>query len=128
MDVVKVALFGLFATVCVCIVRQQQKDVAAVLCAACGAMLCLLVCDNLYQVMYSFYQLSETAGVDSVSLQCVVKVVGIGYLSEFANGIACDSDCKSIGDKILLAAKIAIAVCVLPVIEQLFDALKGFVI
>ena len=127
MDFVKIALFGVLAVACVCFVRKQQQEIAVVVGVVAGVVLVGAVCDGLFDVVYAFYNLSESAGVDSQSFGCVVKVVGIGYLAEFGNGIACDAGCKSLGDKILLAAKVAIVGCALPIVTSLFDLLKGFV-
>ena len=127
MDFVKIALFGVLAVTCVCLVRRQQQEIAVVVGVVSGVLVVGLVCDSLFDVVYAFYNLSESAGVDSQSVACVVKVVGIGYLAEFGNGIACDAGCKSLGDKILLAAKVAIVGCALPIVTSLFDVLRGFV-
>lgn len=128
MDIVKVALFGVLAVVFVCVVKQKNKDIAAVVSVVSAVVVVALVCDNLYDVVYTLYNLSETAGVDGDSVACVVKVVGIGYIAEFANGICVDADCKNLGDKILLCGKVAIAMSVMPVVEGLFDLLRGFLL
>ena len=122
MDVVKVALFAVLSAVLVCLVRQTKSDFAAVV---SGVVLVSLVCDNLFEVVYAFYDLSESAGVDHAAVNCVIKVVGIGYVAEFACGICNDAGCKSIGDKVLLASKVAIILVALPVVQNLFEAIKG---
>lgn len=125
MDVVKVALFAVLSAVLVCLVRQTKSDFAVAVAVVSGVVLVSLVCDNLFEVVYAFYDLSESAGVDHAAVNCVIRVVGIGYVAEFACGICNDAGCKSIGDKVLLASKVAIILVALPVVQNLFEAIKG---
>ncbi|MCX4286900.1 MAG: stage III sporulation AC/AD family protein [Clostridia bacterium] len=80
--------------------------------------------DELFDLVYAFYNFSNDAKIDSQAISCVIKVVGIGYIAEFTNNICIDANCKSIGDKVLLASKIAIMFCVLPMVEKLFALIK----
>ena len=51
----------------------------------------------------------------------ILKIMGVGYLAEFANNICIDGDCKSIGAKIIFAGKIAIMILALPIIKTLVN-------
>ncbi len=73
---------------------------------------------------YTFYNFSQQANIDNEAVTCVIKVVGIGYLAEFTNNICVDANCKSVGDKVLLASKIAILFCALPMVDKLFGIIK----
>ena len=118
----------LCALVCVCVfvvVKQFKPEMATIVAVASGVALTIVVCQQLFDVVYSFYNLSSLAGVDSQAVTCIVKVVGIGYLGEFTNSICVDSNCKSIGEKVLLATKLAIVLCALPIVEGLFSTLFG---
>ncbi len=118
----------LCALVCVCVfvvVKQFKPEMATIVAVASGIALTIVVCQQLFDVVYSFYDLSALAGVDSRSITCIVKVVGIGYLGEFTNSICVDCNCKSIGEKVLLATKLGIVLCALPIVEGLFSTLFG---
>ena len=51
----------------------------------------------------------------------VLKIVGVGYITEFANSICVDSGNSSIGDKILIAGKIIILTLSLPILTNLLN-------
>lgn len=128
MDFVKIALLALLSVVGIALVRQLKPEFALPLTVGASVVLLLAVCDALYDVVYTFYNFAEQANVDSEAIGCVIKVVGIGYLAEFSNNLCVDANCKSVGDKVLLASKVAILFCALPVVEKLFGLILGLVV
>lgn len=127
MDILKIVLFAIAAVVATVLTKQLKSEFALVVAVCASVLLTVTICDKLFDVIYTFYNFSTTAGIDSQSIGCVIKVVGIGYLAEFGNNLCCDAGCKSIGDKVLLASKISILLCALPIVERLFNLIKGIV-
>ena len=56
----------------------------------------------------------------------LLKIVGVGYLTEFGAGILMDFGSNSIADKVTLAGKITIVLLSMPVVESLLQLLGGF--
>lgn len=128
MDFLKIALLAILSIVGISVVRQMKPEFALPLTVGASVVLLLMICDALYDVVYTLYNFADRANVDSEEIGCVVKVVGIGYLAEFSNNICVDANCKSVGDKVLLASKVAILFCALPIVEKLFDVIVGLAI
>ncbi len=128
MDFLKLSIIAILSVVAILVVRQLNKELALPLTIGASVVILSMLCDKLYDLVYTFYNFSQEANVDSEAISCVIKVVGIGYLAEFTNNICVDSNCKSIGDKVLLASKIAIVICALPIIEKLFGIIKGIAV
>lgn len=126
MDFYKIALLALLSVVGVLLIKQVKPDFATPLTIGVSVVILSLLCDKLFDVVTAFYNFSNEMNIDSEAISCVIKVVGIGYLAEFANNVCVDANCKSIGDKVLLSAKIAILFCALPIVEKLFDLLRSF--
>lgn len=126
MDFYKIVLLALLSVIGIVIVRQLKAEFAVPLSVGVSVVLLLAVCDALYDVVYTLYNFAERANINGEAIGCVIKVVGIGYLAEFSNNLCLDANCKSVGDKVLLASKIAIMFCALPVVEQLFEAILEF--
>jgi len=126
--ILKIALFAIVAVVATVVTKQFNSEFATVLTVCSGVVLTILICDQLFEVVYTFYNFAETSGIDNESISCVVKVVGIGYVAEFANNVCVDANCKSVGDKVLLASKISILFCALPVVQKLFSLIRGIVL
>ncbi len=128
MDIVKIIAVALISLTAIILLRQTKPELALVLTIGVSVVVVAMVADELFDIVYAFYDLSENAGVDKQSVGCVVKIIGIGYLAEFCNNICVDADCKSVGDKILFAAKIAIMLTALPILTNLFGILKELLI
>ena len=128
MDFFKIALLALLSLVGIAVVRQLKPEFAMPLTIGVAVVLLLMICDELYDVVYTFYNLADSANIDSEAISCVVKVVGIGYLAEFSNNVCIDANCNSVGDKVLLASKIAILFCAMPMVEKLFTTIINLAI
>lgn len=126
--ILKIALFAIVAVVATMVTKQLNSEFATVLTVCSGVVLTILICDQLFEVVYTFYNFAEESGIDNESISCVVKVVGIGYVAEFANNLCVDANCKSVGDKVMLASKISILFCALPVVQKLFSLIRGIVL
>ena len=126
MNILQVVVVSIVAIVAIMVVKQFNKDITLAISIGIGVMILISICDQLYDVIYAFYDISNQAQVDSESISCVIKVVGIGYLAEFSNNICIDTGNKNIGEKVLFASRIAIMLCVLPILQNLFDIIKGF--
>ena len=126
MNILQVVVVSIVAIAVIMVVKQFNKDITLAISIGIGVMILISICDQLYDVIYAFYDISNQAQVDSESISCVIKVVGIGYLAEFSNNICIDTGNKNIGEKVLFASRIAIMLCVLPILQNLFDIIKGF--
>lgn len=125
MDFYKIALLALMSIACIAIIKQLKPEFAMPLTIGVSVFLLLMICDELYNVVYTFYNFADQAFIDSEAIGCVIKVVGIGYLAEFSNNVCVDANCKSVGDKVLLASKVAILFCALPIVQKLFTVIMN---
>lgn len=127
MSILQIVIVSVVAITVIMVVKQFNKDITLAISIGIGVLILISVCDQLYDVVYAFYDISNQAQVDSEAISCVIKVVGIGYLAEFSNNICLDTGNKNIGEKVLFASRIAIMLCVLPILQNLFDVIKGFI-
>ena len=125
MDFYKIALLALVSIAGIAIIKQLKPEFAMPMTIGVSVLLLLMICDELYNVVYTFYNFADQANIDSDAIGCVIKVVGIGYLAEFSNNVCIDANCKSVGDKVLLASKVAILFCALPIVEKLFAVIMN---
>lgn len=123
MDFSKIVIIAIFAVITISLIKQIKSEFAIALSVGVSVVLMLMLFDELFNVVQTFYNLSDKAQIDSGIFSVVIKVVGIGYLAEFTNNVCVDANCKSVGDKVILASKIAILLCALPIVENLFELL-----
>lgn len=125
MNILQIVIVSVVAIAVILVVKQFNRDITLAISIGVGVLILITVSDQLYQVVYTLYDISHQAHVDSDAISCVIKVVGIGYLAEFSNNICLDTGNKNIGEKVLFASRIAIVLCVLPIVQNLFDVIKG---
>ncbi len=128
MDIIKIAAIAVVAVAFILLVRQLKPEFASVATVGASVVLLSIIANKAFDAIYTIYNLSERALVDKKAISCVIKVVGIGYIGEFSNNICVDAGCKSIGDKVLLGAKVAIVLCIFPVVEELFGILQNMLL
>lgn len=120
MDFLKIVAIAIISAMLISLLKQSKPEIAVLLGVAVGIIVVILVVDELYEIILSFYNIAEISGIAGDVFALVLKIVGIGYLAEFSASVCADSGCNSIGDKILFSAKIVIMILALPIIKDLF--------
>ena len=121
MNFLQIVAIGIISAMLISLLKQSKPEIAILLGVSVGIIVIILVVDELYEVILSFYDIAEVSGIAGEVFTLVLKIVGIGYIAEFSSSICADSGCKSIGEKILFAAKIVIMIMALPIIKDLFS-------
>ena len=77
--------------------------------------------DSILKIRNLFEKAVNEAGLNSVYMVILIKVIVIAYICEFAVRFSEDAGEKAIGAKIELAGRILILAVSLPIIENLFN-------
>ncbi len=121
MDIVQIVGIGL-VTMIAALLLKQIKPEYSMLVVICGSVLLLLLTmDYLTQVIGVFNILVQKTGLSSNMFSIIIKIIGIGYLTEFTANLCSDSGMSGLGDKVLLAGKLLIFVMSLPIIYNIID-------
>ena len=59
-------------------------------------------------------------------LKSLLKIIGVGYVTEFGAGILKDFGSHSIADKVELGGKLTIVLLSMPILEGLLQLVRGF--
>lgn len=109
-------------TLIVYIILKPIKPEIAILVSIIGICVVLANCiDGIVQIVDTMTQFVQKTGVDSALFACVLKIVGIGYITEFSSNLCVTSGNSSIADVISLAGKITILVLSLPILSNLIE-------
>jgi len=84
-----------------------------------GAMILLGAAQALEKVLASASALAAQTPLGSQSLPVLIKVLGISYLCEFAAQTCRDAGEEGLGQKVILAGRIAVMTLMLPVMNAL---------
>ena len=120
LKIVIIAIICIFISSCV----KVYNDQIASLINICGGVLIFLLCidelKNIIEYFFSFYNLTNLK-FDFITK--VLKIIGVGYITEFTADIADDFGNKVIASKVILGGKIVICGMTLPVIKKLLSVL-----
>lgn len=119
MGILEIVALGIIATITVVLLKETKPEIAALVGLGAGIIIIITVLDSLFEIIYAFYNIAEQTGIDKGIFSSVLKIIGIGYISEFSSNICADAGVKSIGDKISFASKVIIMLLALPIMQSL---------
>ena len=123
MTIVKVIAIAFVGLLAVGVLREINPSLAAVAGIVTGLAIVYSLLDEFTYIVQSFKELTLIAEIDDALVKTIVKIIGIGYLTEFSAGIAEDYGSQSIAKKIEFGGKICIAVLALPVITGMISTI-----
>ncbi len=123
--IIKIVAVGLITCLATLIVKPIRNDFAIFIALAGGLVILFMVLGYVSEIFDVFKNIISTTGVSSNLYKLLIKIIGIGYLIEFAVGICVDTGNSSLGDKILLGGKIVIMVMALPIVTNILQIIMG---
>ena len=128
MDLIKIIGAAFLTAICSAILKSTKPELSFVVVVTGIIIILLFILD---MVKGSFAVLSEIAtmtGLENGVIKILLKIVGVGYLTEFSAGVLNDFNVGSVADKVSLAGKITVIVMALPIISGLLTLLKQFLV
>lgn len=126
MDIVKIIGVAFVTAITSVILRQSKPELSFAVTVTGVIVVLLFIIEALQGTIAAFSALASVTGMENGLLKILVKIVGVGYLTEFAAGVLHDFGSTSMADKVTLGGKIAIVTLALPVFEGLLTLIKGF--
>ncbi len=118
LKIIAVALITVFASM---LVKQTKPEIAMLIAIAGSILIIIMAVNNVSSVITSFYKIFQKTGVETSLLLPLLKIIAIGYITEFGANICVDAGANSIADKILFCGKIIILMVALPIITTVID-------
>ena len=126
MDLIKIIGVA-FVTALTAILLKGTKPELSFAVTVTGIILILLfLMDMVKGALEIFSIITQMTGTENGLIKVLLKIVGVGYITEFGAGILRDFGSTAVADKVIFAGKITVAVLALPVIESLLGIIKGF--
>lgn len=127
MELIKVIGVGVVGLVVASLLKKDKPELTLLAVIATGAMILVIILSSLSTAIATFADLVAKAGLDDGLFGGVLKLVGVGYLTEYAASLATDAGSTSIASKIQLAGKVTIFLMGVPVLTTLVDLLAQLV-
>ena len=123
MEIFRIIGIGLLTCIVAIIIKQIRPEFHIVVVLTGGIIILFMIIDELRTIFDYFLTVFNRTNLDYGLFSNVLKIIGVGFLTEFANNVCIDTGNASIGDKIVLAGKILIVCLALPLITDLLDVI-----
>ena len=125
MDLIAIIGVSLAAAVVAIILRQYRAEYAIVISLVTGAIVLVAIMQALEPVLGEVSELIGASGMGTENTAAILKVVGVGFITQ----LACDS-CRDAGEgaiaaKVELAGRVSILILALPVFSQILQIVSG---
>lgn len=127
MNIFKIVIFGIVATILVIILSEQKKEMALLITIFASVTILILVLNELSGIITLLEDLIDKTGVNKTFLAVILKITAITYLVEFGKNVCQDAGQTAIATKIELAGKIIIVSLSIPIITSLVTILNGLI-
>ena len=125
MEIFKIIAIGLITTVTALVVKQSKPEIAVFVGLAGSLLIFFEIINMLSNVFSVFNTIITKTGVSSDLFGVLLKIIGVGYLTEFSASLCADSGNASIADKIMLGGKIVILVLAIPIFISIINIITG---
>ena len=125
MDIFRVIGIAMATTFAVIILRPTKPEVAALVSVIGGILVIMLFVESLQHIIGNIARIVEGSGIRSELFSALVRIIGIGYLTEFAANICDEAGNSAMARKVTIAGKILILVLALPIINNLIEVVTG---
>lgn len=121
--IIKISIIAIICIFVSSMLKKYNQEFSAIV-SACGGVIIFLICvDQLEGILEYFTEIYNVTNFDFSFLSVILKIVGVGYITEFTADIAEDFGDKAISSKVLLGGKIVICGIALPIIKELLSVL-----
>ena len=125
MQIVKVIGVGLISALVTGMLREEKSELYIFAVIAGGALILIIILSSLTDVIKQFGMLVGKSGVDESLFAGVLKIIGVGYVTEYAASLCNDYGVTSIGNKLQLAGKVAIFFMTMPILANLVEVISA---
>lgn len=123
----KLISIALIGVVVVLLLKTAKPEFAVFATIATGVVMVILLLSTLQDVILSFDNIVRKSGVDEGVFSAVLKIIGIGYLTEYSSSIASDAGCTSIASKLQFGGKLTIFAMSISIVSALIDVVTTLV-
>ena len=125
MILVKLIGIALIGVVAVSVLRTAKPEFAALAVIGAGVVMVITMISSLQTAILAFDELVQKSGIDDRVFSAVLKIIGIGYLTEYSASVATDAGCASVAQKLQFGGKIVIFLMSVSVVTALVDVVGG---
>lgn len=124
--IVKLVFIAIICVFISSLLKKYNAEMSSIV-SICGGVIIFLLCiDELTEIIGYFSEIYNLTNLNFDFMKIILKIIGVGYITEFASDIAEDFGNHTISSKVLLGGKIVICGMTLPIIRSLLAVLLSF--
>ena len=126
MEIVKIIGVAFVTAISAILLRSTKPELSFAVTVVGVIVILVYLLDLLQSTVNVFASVASLTGLENGLIKILLKIVGVGYLTEFSAGILTDFGSGSLADKVTLGGKLIILILSLPIIESLLTLLTEF--
>ena len=126
MEIMRIIGVAFITAVTAVILKSTKPELSFAVTVTGIIVILMFLADALQNTLKVFSTIANVTGVENGLLKILLKIVGVGYITEFGAGVLNDFGSHSVADKVVLCGKVTIVMLSLPVIESLLQMVGGF--
>ena len=103
------------------LIKPVRTDFAVIVGLVGGIIILALVMNYFTSIFSAFSQIIDKTGLNKGIFSIVLKIVAIGYLTEFSASICQDCGNNGLAEKMLLGGKVVLLAMSLPIVMDILD-------
>lgn len=125
-EIIKIIGVGFITTLVSLLLKHTKPELSFAVTVTGVIVVLVFIIDMLQNTIGAVGDLAAISGVSNTLVRVLLKVVGLGYVTEFSAGILQDFGSPSMADKVILGGKVGIVLLSFPIIESLITLVRGF--
>ena len=125
-EIFKIIGVAIVTAIAAILLKGTSPELSFITTIAGIIVILLLIFHSLKGVLNIFQIIISVTGVENGLIKLLLKIVGVGYITEFGAGILNDFGSSSIADKVVLGGKISIVLLSLPILQGMLQLVAQF--
>ena len=126
MEILKIIGVAFLTAICSMLVKSTKPELSFAVNTVGVLIILFQVLTKIPQISEFFARIGGLTGMENGMIKLLLKMVAIGYLTEFSSGLLTDFGSVALADKVVLVGKITIILLSLPIFESLLKIMQAF--
>ncbi len=124
-DMFRVAVCGVITALFATQMKTLKEEYRVLILIASGVLTGFLVLDKMKYFADSLKAIEEYVSIDSVYIDCILRMIGITCISEFSAGLCRDSGHEALAEQISMLARLSILSFSVPIVLAVLESIRG---
>ena len=123
MEIIKIVSFIFVALFFYILLKESKSAIAFGIILAAGIAVFIFMVPQLKEIILFIKDMATKAGIDSVYIEIVMKILGISYIASFCIELCKDGGSSTLASKVEFAAKILILALAIPILAAVLNSI-----